>query len=236
MAVHLTDLELDVRRESNTERNTAFVTPPEVYGYVNDAVSELHDLMTESFQAYSISSVDFSLSSTAEYDLAANVPTFYKEFGVYLMNVGPRPLPIHRVDSLVSRAPALNFAGDYRMYFVPDVPLLTVGTPSTAAVDLPTEMERWKEFIVNLAAQRVMRKRQKDTGELAQREAVLRKRIEDAAPNRTSEPTKIPMWRANALGPARRYCISGSTLVIVDDLESPNEGGFPFLGAFGASF
>ena len=78
--------------------------------------------------------------------------------------------------------PENNTAGDYRMWYVPSWTDL-----SASANTLPTDMERWAEYIVVDAGIKCLAKEESDTSALLTRKMELRQRIQSNAPNRDVE-------------------------------------------------
>lgn len=84
--------------------------------------------------------------------------------------------------------PAANVpAGPFTLDYVPNCPVLEDGDV------LPTQLERFREFMEVGAAVKVQIKRQKDTSELERRQLALRQRVVSAVSGRKAGPKRIPM-------------------------------------------
>lgn len=214
MAVTLAQLAQAARETSNTENNTGFIGSTELDRVVNEGVSRAYDVLIEAFQQYFAASVPFPLTSTVNSALLSTLipptpgPRFYKALGVDFHLDSTRRQTVDRLDSFMDRNrsdkrryfisgdtitvyPLSRAAGTYTLFYAPEVPVLT------ASVNLPAELERWREMIEVAAAIKILSKREMQTEALERQFAKLQKGVEDAAANRVAEPALVPMHGAN---------------------------------------
>lgn len=77
--------------------------------------------------------------------------------------------------------------GTYRLHYIPVPPRLVDGGT------LPTELEKYREYIVAYMARKALMKRKQDTTDIDKTLGRLTARIAVATNNRRAEPRKIPM-------------------------------------------
>ena len=82
-------------------------------------------------------------------------------------------------------------AGTYTLWYAPSAPVLSV------TIDLPVEMERWREMIEVASAIKLLTKREMGTEGLERQFSALKKSVEDAASSRMAEPAQVPMHGPN---------------------------------------
>lgn len=209
------DLILSMREDSDNENDNS-IEDPTWLRWVNEAIAETYGILVEAFQQYNVVPVDFTLTSSPDYDLStANADMaagFFKEVGVDWYpqgNSGPgsHTVSLDPLDSFMDRDrvnkrvffisgetltiyPRRHYQGDYTLLFTPDPP--TLASPDDP---LSRELTRWKELIIVNGAIRANIKKEKGTTELEARLASLRKRVEAEASQRRHKAGKIPMPR-----------------------------------------
>ena len=139
-----------------------------------------------------------------------NNPPFYKELGVDWLGSGialsvPRlPSFMNRNDGIYTSNP---LSGDYVLHYVPSCPVLS------SIVDLPQELERWKQMILLEAQIPVYMKRGLGIDAAREELNVKKREIEASAKSRIGEPKLIPTrMRSRSIG--RSFDIIGSKLQI----------------------
>jgi hypothetical protein len=210
VAVTLAQLAQAARETSNTENNTGFISATELDRVVNEGVSRVYDVLIESFQQYFALSASFTLTATVNSAALSTVvpptpgPRFYKELGLDFQIDSQRRETVTRLDSFMDRNrsdrrryfvsgdlltvyPPERAAGTYTLWYAPAAPVLT------ALIDLPVEMERWREMIEVAAAIKVLTKREMQTEGLERQFQALKKGVEDSAASRMAEPAQVPM-------------------------------------------
>jgi hypothetical protein len=201
--------------------NSEFVSDSELDQYINDSYKELYDLLVLKFDDYFIADpLEFTISTGNTYDLPND---FYKLRGLDRKN-GPNdyyelvPFNFHdrnktgilfhdvryRILGLkLHITPIDSASGDYRMWYVPKLAKLVLGTDAT----LP-QVEPWEIYIVTDSAIKCLQKEESDVSVLYAQKTELTKRIEEAAENRDAgfpaqitnvygrgDDTLFPRWR-----------------------------------------
>lgn len=179
----------DVLREADS---SGLIDDADVNVLVNDAASELFDLLTQSFEDYSITSSDLTI--TAGTSSVALPATFFKGRGVDDLEDtnNPRELPRFGwqdrnrrgrksyaiIGSNLQIRPTENAPGTYRLHFVP------LYTDLSADGDTFTAPNRWEQYITHVAAARLREIQDLDSSQQVARAERIRKRIEEAAKQR----------------------------------------------------
>jgi hypothetical protein len=142
------------------------VTESELTTYVNQACQSLHDLIIASNEDYHLTAVEFTLSDANTFTLPAN---FYKLRGVDLQDGSDwfkvKPFNFAERD----RFRETDFAGTYRLWY------LLRFTPLVADADEIDD--QWAEFVVLMAARKMLRKEESDTREIDEEIAAKRQQI-----------------------------------------------------------
>jgi len=211
-AVTGNDLILAMREDSDNENDNA-IEDPTWLRWANDAISETYGILVEAFQQYNVTPVDFTLSTSPDFDLSTNNPDmaagFFKEVGVnwYPNGRGGHPVSLDPLDTFTGRDracrraffisgqtltiyPKEGYQGDYTLLYTPDPPAL-----ASPDAPLPRELARWKDLIVVNGAIRAKIKKEQVTTELETRKAELKRRVETEAAQRQHKAGKIPMPR-----------------------------------------
>jgi hypothetical protein len=209
MALTLTQHIAAVRQFSNTENNTGFVTDTEITSRLNEAISELYDLVVVAFEHYYVSEDGpFTLAGGVGANTHTLPADFYKYIGLdrdpnttYTTTVPKLPSfaernrvggPAAFVQGLTTLVimPPQAAGGTFLMYYVPKAPTLVDPTDT-----LDVNLAHWEEFIDIRAAVAVCNKR--EMTEMAQTlEAKLQAltlRIHAMAANRTEEPSQVAL-------------------------------------------
>jgi len=206
------DLILAMREDSDNENDNS-IEDPTWLRWANDAISESYCILVEAFQQYNVTPVDFTLTTSPDFDLSTDNPDmaagFFKEVGVdwYPNGRSMQPVSLDPLDTFMDRDrcarrgffisgetltiyPKQNYQGDYTLYFTPDPPVLA--SPDDP---LPRELARWKELIVVNGAIRARIKKEQGTTELETRLAAVKARVMKEAAQRRHKAGKIPMPR-----------------------------------------
>lgn len=186
--------------------NSTFVTDLELTDRVNEAVSELYDLIVSTYEHYYVSTVDFTLTGGPtgnSRSLAALTGGFYKDNTLERDPGKSNVARVPRLGSFIERHRAtLSYfisgsnlivyppelaAGNYRLYYTPDPPVL-------ANLDeLDATMGRFYDYVQIRVAITILDKREMDSGPLRVRLADMRARVLAMAPQRTEEPSQVPL-------------------------------------------
>lgn len=131
----------NTRQFSNTEQNTGFVTDAEITSRLNEAVSELYDLVVVAFEHYYVSQELFTLAGNVGGNTLALPSDFYKDVGLdkdpnttyqsrvpKLSSFIERNRPGQRqygcAGNILSVYPPENSQGNYLLYYTPQCPVL----------------------------------------------------------------------------------------------------------------
>lgn len=217
----LTQLIAGTRQLANVQNNN-FVTDTELTDRINEAIGELYDLVLSVYEHYYVSYFSFSLvggQSGNSVSLAALTGGFYKDEtlewnpGTSNMRVVARLASNIERDAAPGRtyqilgSPASLFvyppeqsAGNYRLLYTPDTPVLVAGTDS-----LDATLNKWFNFIQIRVAIDIHNKRQKTSEALtlAGNEqdpqpgtlVYVRRSVLTLARNRQEQPQQVPMGR-----------------------------------------
>jgi hypothetical protein len=205
--------------------NSAFVDDAaELTPWINNTVAEEYDLVVSTFEHYYVNFFSFTLTggqSGNSQSLSALTGGFYKDNtlekdpGTSSVRVIKR-LPafterafaqgitydiIGTPASLYVYAPEVS-AGNYRLCYTPDPPVLATSSPGPQ-VDLDATLTRWYQYVVKRAALDVFRKRQKldelsvlagdINNPMPGTLAYERQRILSMAHNKLESPQQVPL-------------------------------------------
>lgn len=196
----LADLRTLALQKADLE-NSAFVSTAEQTAYVNEANSELYDILVTTFQDYFKSSENVSLvAGTEAYALPS---AFYKLLAAYYVSGGIRyRLEQFMLDELVDEqpdrvlhvgtgehlryrivgneivfTPKPSAAGTVELWYVPQfTKLVNAGDVVSYAI-----VNGWEEYISNGAAIRMLQKEESDASHLIARQLQLAQRIKASA-------------------------------------------------------
>lgn len=220
--VTLDDLIANVREIANVQ-NSRFVKDDELTKRINEAISELYDLILSVYEDYFVTyTANFTIvggQGNNSVALASVCTSFYKDNSLE-WNPGTSNMRlVRRLPSDLERdarsvrsyeivgTPAILYvyppeqsAGTYRLKYTPDAPTLVNGTDA-----LDSTLAKWYEYVQIRAAIAVHRKRQKleDAALLAGDEgnpqpgtlAHVRRNVLSLAKNRQSQPQQVPLGR-----------------------------------------
>ncbi len=212
-----------VRQVANVQNNQ-FVTDAELTDRINEAVKELYDLVLSVYEHYyedafsftliggqsgnsvSLAALSFYKDNTCEWNpgtsnmrvvarLASNIERDAANGRVYEIKGTPPVLYVYSPE---------QSAGNYRLLYTPDAPVLATNTPGPQ-VDLDATLSKWYEYVQIRAAIEVHRKRQKlsEAMELAGNEgnpqpgtlAYIKRNVLTLARNRQEQPQQVPLGR-----------------------------------------
>lgn len=219
MPISTEELRDRIREQSETV-NDGNITDEWLNVVINNAVSEVYDILVNVYQDYFVQSSTFTLSTTNSFDLTSLDGGFYKEVGVEGMDDPLQPETIHRLGSFTDRNRYMtgNWAGTYRIFYTPNVTRLEGDSDV-----IPTEMEKWVEMIDIIGARAVYAKREMRTEQFDRRWKELSERLPKSAQQRTSEPAEIPLhfiddpfWseRNFSIRRVKKYFVLGTNLLI----------------------
>jgi hypothetical protein len=209
MATTLSALRSQARQRADQE-NSEFIGDDELDIYLNDSYKELYDLLVSKFEDYFVTGpTSFSISTgSSSYSLPSD---FYKLLGVDRSTGGSdyytiRPFSFEDrnnrrnadryrgiypnvkyriVGNSLLFTPDDQAAGDYRLWYIPSVTLLTSDTQ-----EIVPQADRWVEYIVIDSAIKMMLKEESDASGLMQQKMFVLKRIEEMAANRDAGETQ----------------------------------------------
>ncbi len=209
MARTVTLLELRTQARQRADMvGSNFVSDSELTGYINSAIAELYDLLVVNYgEEYFTSATPQSISVLAGTDVYALPATFYKLSGIDTL-VGSRWVDIKKYQMRQrNRTQEGTLIKDvrYRMLgsnlrFTPtptanhSVRLWQVPAPTKLSLDADTfdGISGWEEYVVVVAAIKMLTKEESDVRVLMQEKADLVGRIQSASANRDiSEPERV---------------------------------------------
>jgi len=200
----LSDIRTRARQRADME-NSQFVDDDEINQYINDAYSELYDLIVSRFEDYFIEDpVEFTITSGSSYSLPSD---FYKLAGLDKASFNTdyyalRPFSFANrnnntntnklrgintdvqyriVGNKLRFVPEGNAPGSYRMWYVPSFTRLTVDTDT---IDESISRNNWDDYIVITAAMKMLAKEESDISVLMMERQKIEARIEEMAQNR----------------------------------------------------
>jgi hypothetical protein len=208
MAITLAELKTECRQRADME-NSNFITPEELTSYINNSISELHDILIQAYESdYYIKEATFTTTNNQDtYALSTVIADndFYKIRGVdaKLNNQDWSTLKPFQFNERNKRQ---NFGG-WNYLGIANVRYRLVGSNITftpipdsniecriwyipVAVTLNTDtdelqdLNNFSEYVIVDAAIKMMQKEESDTTVLQQQKAALKRRIEEAANNR----------------------------------------------------
>lgn len=211
-SILVADLIADVRTLSGL-RNNQVLLDSDIRLMVLDAGQELYDDIEGSFQAYIVTTFDFTLTTTNSVALPAD---FKRDNSLTYNPASQSPSPVKPLGSWLERGGAntSGMAGAYRLYYTPF--FATSGSGGTEA--LPVASTPWALYVKTHAAIAVRTMRQQDTSALEQKLQGLKQRIAGSVKNRTQSPRQAPITRRRAfngydgIDTTRRYWLNGLNL------------------------
>lgn len=208
MAITLAQLRTESRQRADME-NSNFITDSELTSYLNNSISELHDILIQAYDGdYYVKSATFTTTNNEDtYALSTVIPSndFYKLRGVdaKLNNQDWDTLKPFSFNERNKRQNfgAWNYLGisnvRYRLVGsnitftpIPDSNIeckiwyIPVAVTLSADTDELEDLNNFSEYVIVDAAIKMMQKEESDTTVLQQQKAALKRRIEEAANNR----------------------------------------------------
>lgn len=201
MAQTLANLRLEAQQRANQENKTLVATS-EWNRYINEAISELYDLVIAVNPHYYVRSFPFTLSSVNTLDLTTLTGGFYKLRGVdYVPSAVGRAITLHPFNfaernRVGYRAYALegtnlmilpnsNFAGNYTIWYTGIAPTLVADSDTLDMI-----LDVWSEYITVTVAIAAATKEESPIDSLAAQKSLLLERVNKAAANRDGEPAQ----------------------------------------------
>lgn len=214
MANTLLQLRNKAKQRANQENKT-LVSDAEWNGYVNDAISDLVDLIIATNPHYYVSSFAFTLSSSNQVAISALSPLFFKLRGLdYLWSGNARPMSVRPLNFAErNRYANQNFAGNYTLWYTPVPPVLVIDADTLDFI-----LDNWSEFIALSAALPGIIKEESSTADTETKLQRQIDRINKSAATRDGEPGQAADLTSGAEGLGecgRRYMIEGSNLVVL---------------------
>jgi hypothetical protein len=176
-----------------------FIGDAEVNVYVNESWGELYDILVTA--DYFLSSVDFSLAGGASGYRYTFPTSLYKLRSLERNPDTSNRLELERVPfserngigyrgyiligSTIEVHPFENAAGDYRAYYVPERPVLSVDGDS---ISVPNG---WEAFVTLGAAIKMLAKEESDSSALQREQAQIRAGILSHVERDSSRPARV---------------------------------------------
>lgn len=227
MTITLDDIKLRVLDMADM-KSSGFIGDDELTFYINQAYTELYDLIIASFEDYFMNNLQFTLNGNQDgYDMPNLV---YKLRGVdYNVNSGPtqwyslgrfmfgdrnryntpwgiigwypwQNLMYSWTGSKLKIIPETQAAGTYRVWFTPHLTQLSTDNPTFD----PT-LEQWVDLVVVGAAIKCLNKEESDVSVLMAQKQMLVQRIEGMAPSRDNANPKYVMSSWSNFGPGNGF-------------------------------
>jgi hypothetical protein len=208
MSITLAQLRLESRDRADM-KNSKFVSDTELNNYINNSISELHDILIQAYDAdYYVSEVTFqSVANQTQYALSTIVPSgdFYKLRGVdaklnnsqwftlqpFSFNERNRNQNVGTWSYLTANHIRYRLVGS-NLVFTPvpegniNIKLWYIPLAPTLAADgdILNDLNNFSEYIIVDAAIKMLQKEESDVSVLSAQKAALKRRIEEAANNR----------------------------------------------------
>ena len=206
MSITLAQLKLECRQRADME-NSQFVKDAELIGYINNSISELHDILIQAYDGdYYINEETFTTSGSAkQYDLSTIITSndFYKLRGVDAKLNGNEWFTLHPfnfnernsdqrtgntygisktkyrlVGSKLTFTPAPDDNVEVKIWYIPTAQVLVNDTDSY------DDINNFSEYVIVDAAIKMLNKEESDVSVLENQKKALKRRIEEAANNR----------------------------------------------------
>lgn len=211
----LANLRLEAQQKCNQENKTLLSTS-EWNRAINEAISELYDLILATQPHYYVSSFPFTLSGSNQQSIAALSPLLFKIRGLdYLWSTSnTRPMSVRPLNFAErNRFSSTNFSGNYNLWYSPVAPTLTVDGDTLDFI-----LDVWAEYITVTAAITGATKEESPTEDLMAKKALQIDRINKSAATRDGEPGQAAdlTLGSEGLGECgRRYMLEGSNLIVL---------------------
>lgn len=208
MAITLLELKTESRQRADME-NSNFITDTELTSYINNSISELHDILIQAYESdYYIKETSFTTTNNEDsYALSTIIPDndFYKLRGVDA-KLNNQDWDTLKPFQFNERNNKQNFGGwnylglsnvRYRLVGsnitftpIPDgnvecrIWYIPVAVTLTQDTDELNDLNNFSEYVIVDTAIKMMQKEESDTTVLQQQKMALKRRIEEAANNR----------------------------------------------------
>ncbi len=206
MSITLAQLRTESRQRADMS-NSEFVSDSELNSYINNSLSELHDMLIQAYDGdYYVNEVEFTTSGNAsEYALSSVIPAgdFYKLRGIdaklnnsYWFTLAPFMFnERNRDQDTTARLGIVNvkyrLVGSNIMFTpIPDdnipvkiwyIPIAQVLSSDSDSFD---DMNNFSEYVIVDAAIKMLQKEESDVSVLSAQKVALKRRIEEVANNR----------------------------------------------------
>lgn len=206
MSITLAQLRLEARQRADMT-NSTFVTDSELTSYINNSISELHDILVQSYgEDYYINDVSFTTANKAEsYEIASIIPNgdFYKIRGVdaklnnsdwftlkpfnfnernknlgSTTNSGISSVKYRLLGSNIMFTPIPDDSIDVKIWYIPLAQTLVDDTDSY------NDLNNYSEYVIVDVAIKMLQKEESDVSVLAHQKQALKERINSASKNR----------------------------------------------------
>jgi hypothetical protein len=187
--------------------NSNFVTDAELTGYINNSISELHDMLIQAYDGdYYINEVSFQTAGSVEsYSIASLITAgdFYKLRGIDAKLNGSEWFTLKQFnfnERNKNQATGLNYGlenvryrlvgSTLRLTPVPDnnitckIWYIPLSQTLTSDSDSYADFNNFSEYVIVDAAIKMLQKEESDATLLLTQKAALKRRIEEAAGNR----------------------------------------------------
>lgn len=209
MAVTLSNLRTKARQLADMT-NSSFISDSELTGFVNYAYTALYDLLVKQIEDYFLTSTNLTISSGNTASLPSD---FYKLRGLdyqvdsnswlpckkfnwsrredldqTIYNINDEHYRYYRITgSSVYVIPEENADGTYKLWYIP-----TLTELSSDSDEIPTDMEKWQQYITASAAILMLAKEESEFRHVAFIKREMEQRIETMSKNRDYEqPERI---------------------------------------------
>ena len=208
MAITLAELKTESRQRADME-NSNFITDSELTSYINNSISELHDILIQAYDAdYYIKASTFTTTANQDSYALSDIISdndFYKLRGLdaKLNNQEYTTLQPFQFNERNKR----QYFGAWNYLGISNVRYRLVGSNLTLAptpdanvecqiwyipvavtlsqdTDTLDDLNNYSEYVIVDTAIKMMQKEESDTTVLQQQKAALKRRIEEAANNR----------------------------------------------------
>lgn len=206
MSITLSQLRTECRQRADMSEST-FITDSELNGYINNSISELHDILIQAYDGdYYVSDASFTTTGSADsYSLSSVITSgdFYKLRGLDAKVNGTewftvKPFSFNErnknervgesygivnlryrlVGSNIRFTPTPDDNTDIKIWYIPVAQVLSSDSDSY------DDINNYSEYVIVDVAIKMMQKEESDTGSLEKAKIALKRRIEEASNNR----------------------------------------------------
>lgn len=211
MSISLLELRTQARQMADMEDNE-FVSNSELNNYINFAISELHDILVESYGSeyflssttgttapdtadyalpsdfYKLRGVDVKLNGNDWYNIRPfnfNERNRYEDFGSWSL-MGITNIRYRVMGNNIKFTPIPDSALEYRIWYIP------VATKLTSDSDTLDDINQYSDFVIITAAMKMLSKEESDVSVLMSERNRIEAKLRDSAQNRdASQPESI---------------------------------------------